>query len=121
METSPSETIKKRGSQMKKVIFASVFAIGLAACGGGGGGDKAAQLTKLCMAEEDSNAAECECMSNAAVEKLDGDMVDMLLKAAKSDGDSDAAMAAMMGDLTPDQMGKFMTFAMEAGTTCGVE
>jgi len=26
-----------------------------------------------------------------------------------------------MGDLTPDQMGKFMTFAMEAGTTCGVE
>ncbi len=119
METSPSETIKKRGSQMKKVIIASVLAIGLAACGGGG--DKAAQLTKLCMAEEDSNAAECECMSTAAVDKLDGEMVDMLLKAAKSGGDSDAAMASMMGDLTPEQMGKFMTFAMEAGTTCGLE
>ncbi len=107
---------------MKKVIFASVFALTLAACGGGGGG-KAAQLTKLCMAEEGSSAAECECMSNAAVEKLDGDMVDMLLKAAAKGDDSDAAMAEMMGDLSPEQMTKFMTFAMEAGTTCsaGVE
>ncbi len=119
METCSCETIEKRGSQMKKVIIASVLAIGLAACGGGG--DKAAQLTKLCMDEGDTSAAECECMSNAAVEKLDGEMVDLLLKAAKSDGDSDAAMASMMGDLSPEQMAQFMTFAMEAGTTCSVE
>ena len=103
---------------MKKVIFAAVFAMALSACGGG---NKEAQLTKLCMADGDTDAKECACMSKAAVEKLDGNMVDMLLKAAKSGDDSDAAMAAMMGDLTPEQMTKFMTFAMEAGTTCGLE
>ncbi len=106
---------------MKKVILASVLALGLAACGGAGGGDKVAQLTKLCLEEDGSSQAECECMSKAAVDKLDPEMVDMLIEAGSKGDDADAAMAEMMGDLDMEQMQKFMTFAMESGTVCGVE
>lgn len=106
---------------MRNVILASVLAIGLAACGGAGGGDKTAKLTKLCLDEGGSSAAECECMSKAAVEKLDGDMVDLLIEAGSKGDDSDAAMAEMMGKLDAEQMAQFMTFAMESGTACGVD
>lgn len=102
---------------MKKVFFASVFALALAACGGG---NKEAQLAKMCMDEGDNSSVECDCMAKTAVDKLDGDMVNLLLKAAKKGDDTDAAMTEMMGDLTPAQMGQFMTFGMEIATTCGV-
>ncbi|MBR9834671.1 MAG: hypothetical protein GYB42_05670 [Alphaproteobacteria bacterium] len=99
---------------MKKLFFASAFALVLAGCGGG---SKQAQIAKLCKDDGDMSAAECDCMAKAAVDKLDGKMVDMLIKAAKS-GDDDAAMQSMMSDMTSEQMGQFMAFGMEIATTC---
>lgn len=104
---------------MKKTFIIAACAATLAACGGGG--DKASELAKLCVDEGGSTAAECECMATAAVEKLDGDMVDMLLVAAKAGDDSDTQMAEMMGDMSPEQMQQFMTFAVESSTACGVQ
>jgi hypothetical protein len=120
------ETLKQRidleGIAMKKMFVGGLMAaglIGLAACGGGGGNPKA-ELIKACMAEEGSTAQECECMADAAVEQLDKDLLKILVDAAKSGDQSDEAMAAMMGELTPEQMNQFMGFAMSAGMTCGL-
>ncbi len=105
---------------MKKTAIFAAMAFGLAACGGGGGNAKA-KLVKACLDEGGSSDTECNCMADAAVEKLDGELLKMLVDAAESGGDSDAAMTEMMSNLKPDQMGQFMAFAMEAGTTCGVD
>ncbi len=104
---------------MKKLAFVSALAFGLAACGGGGGNAKA-KLVKACLAEDGSSESECNCMADAAVEKLDPELLAMVVKAAESGDDSEAAMQEMVGDLEPEQMGQFMAFAMEAGTTCGM-
>lgn len=102
---------------MKKVFIASALALALTACGGG---NKEAELAKLCIADGDNTAEECNCMAKSAVEKLDGEMVNLLLKAAKTGDDSDAAMTEMMGELTSEQMGQFMAFGMEIATTCSL-
>ncbi len=105
---------------MKKVIFASVFALTLVACGGG---NKATQLTKMCVTAEWSTRAGCECISNLAIKELDGDVVDAALM-------SDAAATKMAleskfnfgkVDEYMQQMLKFMTFLMKAIPTCSAE
>jgi len=106
---------------MKKMIIGGMMAAGmiaLTACGGGG--NAKAELVKACMAEEGSTQSECDCMADAAVEQLDDDLLKILVKAAKSGDQSDAAMAEVMGDLSPEQMNQFMGFAMTAGMTCGL-
>lgn len=106
---------------MKKMIIGGMMAAGmiaLTACGGAG--NAKAELVKACMAEEGSTQTECDCMANAAVEQLDGDLLKLLVKAAKSGDQSEAAMGEMMGELTPEQMSQFMGFAMAAGMTCGL-
>ncbi len=110
---------KKRGSQMKKVIFASMFAIGLAACGGGAGG-KEATLTKMCVEEGDNTQEECACMATQMVEKLDPDMVDLMVEASKAENE-EAFMMEKMAELKPEQMTQFMEFAMSAPGACGIE
>lgn len=100
---------------MKKTLIACTFALALTACGGG---SKEAKLTQLCIDDGSSSKAECECMAKAAVDKLDGALIDKLIKASSNSGGSDAAMSEMMSDLTPEQMGQFMAFGMEIGTSC---
>ena len=72
---------------MKKVIFASVMAMGLVACGGG---NKEAALSKAFCMDGSSTQAQCDCMAKAAVDELDPKLQNMLLKASKA-GDEDAA------------------------------
>ncbi len=104
---------------MKYSVLAAALAFGVAACGGGGGNAKA-KLVKACMAEDGSTQSECDCMADAAVEKLDPKLLNLMVKAAESGDDSDAAMSEMMAELEPDEMSQFMSFAMEAGMTCGL-
>ncbi|MEQ9315473.1 MAG: hypothetical protein RLN72_06440 [Henriciella sp.] len=100
---------------MKKTIFASVALLGLAACGGGGGGDRAA-LIDACVADGGTDQATCECMADSAEKNLDKDLYSKLAKAAK---EGEEAANAIMEDLTPEQQGQFMSFAMQAAMTCG--
>ena len=104
---------------MKKVILASVFALGLAACGGGGGGAKAA-LVKSCLDDGSTDDKTCTCMADMAVDKLDPKLVDILVEATKAE-DEDAFMMSKMGELSPEEMTSFMTVMMGAATECGME
>ena len=80
---------------MKKIIFASVFAMGLAACGGGSGGAKAA-LVDSCIDDGSTDKETCTCMADMAVDKLDPKLVDILVEATKAE-DEDAYMMSKMG------------------------
>ncbi|MEO1554065.1 MAG: hypothetical protein AAFR82_09015 [Pseudomonadota bacterium] len=104
---------------MKKVIIASVFALGLAACGGGGGGAKAA-LVKSCLDDGSTDQATCSCMADLAVDKLDPKLVNILVEATEAE-DEDAYMMSKMGELSPEEMTSFMTVMMSAATECGME
>lgn len=104
---------------MKKVILASVFALGLAACGGGGGGAKAA-LVKSCLDDGSSDEKTCSCMADLAVDKLDPKLVNILVESTKAE-DEDAYMMSQMGELSPEEMTSFMTVMMGAATECGME
>lgn len=104
---------------MNKVIIASLFAIGLAACGGGGGGAKAA-LVKSCLDDGSTDDKTCTCMADMAVDKLDPKLVDILVEATKAE-DEDAFMMSKMGELSPEEMTSFMTVMMGAATECGME
>lgn len=104
---------------MKKIFFASVFAIGLAACGGSSGGAKAA-LVESCVADGSSDEQTCSCMADLAVDKLDPKLVDILVEATKAE-DEDAYMMSKMGELSPEEMTQFMTVMMGAATECGME
>ena len=104
---------------MNKVIFASLFAIGLAACGGAGGGAKAA-LVKSCLDDGSTDESTCNCMADKAVNDLDPKLVNILVEATKAE-DEDAFMMSQMGELSPEEMTSFMTVMMGAATECGME
>ena len=104
---------------MKKVIFAAVLAMGLAACGGGSGGAKAS-LVKACMDDGESTQETCNCMADLAVDKLDPKLVGILVEAAEAE-DEDAVMMSKMGELSPEEMTQFMTVMMSAATECGMD
>ena len=104
---------------MKKIIFASAFAMGLAACGGGGGGAKAALLDS-CLEDGSTDQATCSCMADMAVEKLDPKLVNILVEATEAE-DEDAYMMSKMGELGPEEMTQFMTVMMGAATECGMD
>lgn len=121
METSFQATQTWKGIAMKKLFIGGLMSAGLIALSAcGGAGDARAELVKACLAEEGSTQQECDCMADAAVEQLDDDLLKVLVDAAKSGDQSEEAMAAMMGELTPEQMNQFMGFAMSAGMTCGL-
>lgn len=103
---------------MKKVILASVFALGLAACGGGGGAKAA--LVKSCLDDGSTDDKTCSCMADMAVDKLDPKLVNILVEATKAE-DEDAFMMSKMGELSPEEMTSFMTVMMGAATECGME
>ncbi len=105
---------------MKKVIFASVFALTLAACGGG---NKATKLRIICEAEGWSTRAGCECISNLAVKKLGGDVLD-----AATISPAAAAKLAIEYESNPEKFAEhmesvveFATFLSEAAPTCSAE
>jgi len=104
---------------MKKVMFASVLAMGLAACGGGGGGAKAA-LVESCLADGGSDEKTCTCMADMAVDKLDPKLVNIIVEATKAE-DEDAYMMSKMSELEPAEMTQFMTVMMGAATECGMD
>lgn len=104
---------------MNKVIFASVLAMGLAACGGGSGGAKSA-LVQSCLEDGDSDEKTCTCMADMAVEKLDQKLVNIIVEATKSE-DEDAYMMSKMSELEPAEMTQFMTVMMGAATECGMD
>ena len=105
---------------MKNIMFAAVCAIGLAACGGGGGNDLEARLVASCEADGEATKEQCACMSKAAVEGLDNDLLTKVVDASEAE-DSDAAMMALMGELDTEQATKFMTVMMGAMGSCDVE
>lgn len=98
---------------MKKYIFASALALGLAACGGGGGGKAA--LVKACV-DDGTSKSECECMADAAEEELDSETFKIMVNLAEQ---GEEAADQVLSEMTPEQQGKFMAFAMKAATTCG--
>jgi hypothetical protein len=118
MEPSSRETLRKKGFAMKKVIIASVMAIGLAACGGGGG-DKAA-LVKACLADGDGTQKQCDCMADTFVKDLDPKVLKVIVEASKAE-DSEAVIMSKMGELEPAQLQSMMTVMMGAAGTCGME
>ncbi|MGB3626469.1 MAG: hypothetical protein WA989_11590 [Henriciella sp.] len=99
---------------MKKTMLASAALFGLAACGGGGG-DRAA-LVNACVDDGSMDQATCECMADSAEKNLDDDLYSKLAQAAK---DGEEATEEIMNDMTPEQQGQFMSFAMQAAMTCG--
>lgn len=104
---------------MKKIIFASIFAMGLAACGGGSGGAKAA-LLESCLDDGSTDEATCSCMADMAVDKLDPKLVNILVEATEAE-DEDSYMMSKMGELSPEEMTSFMTVMMGAATECGMD
>ncbi|MEM6557852.1 MAG: hypothetical protein AAF965_14215 [Pseudomonadota bacterium] len=104
---------------MKKVVIASMFALGLAACGGGGGGAKAA-LVKSCLDDGSADEATCSCMADVAVDKLDPKLVNILVEATEAE-DEDAFMMSKMGEMEQDEIASFMTVMMSAATECGMD
>ena len=100
---------------MKYAFMASVFALGLAACGGDGGGKAA--LVKSCVDDGSESKENCVCLADAAEEQLDKPMFTKLVKAAQ---DGDDGIEAMIGELSAEEQGKFMGFAMSAAMTCGM-
>lgn len=97
---------------MKNYVFASALMLGLAACGGGGGGKAA--LVKACT-DDGTSTAECECMADAAEQELDPATFNKLVDAAN---EGEEAAEEIMTNLTPEEQGKFMAFAMKAAMTC---
>ena len=104
---------------MKKVIFASMFALGLAACGGGGGGAKA-ELIKSCLEDGSADEKTCSCMADKAVSELDPKLVKIIVEATKAE-DEDAYRVSKMSELSPEEMTSLMTVMMGAATECGME
>ncbi|WP_370236807.1 MULTISPECIES: hypothetical protein [Henriciella] len=100
---------------MKNIVFVSAALFGLAACGGGGGGNRAA-LVDACLEDGSTDKATCECMADSAEKNLSNDLYGKLAKAAK---EGEEAAESMMEDLTPEEQGQFMSFAMQAAMTCG--
>ena len=105
---------------MKKVFFASLFAVGLAACGGGSGNAAKTAILDSCLEEADADAEVCNCMADEFVEKLDPKLLDLIVEASKAE-DEDAYMMSKMGELEPEEMTQFMTVMMGAATQCGME
>ena len=99
---------------MKKIIFAISLMLGLAACGGGNARDT---LVKACLDDGDTPKATCECMGDSAVENLDKPLLNKLVAAAKK---GEEASEEMMKDLTAEETGQFMTFAMSAAMKCSM-
>ena len=114
METLAKGMSLERDSLMKKFVFAAAGLMTLAACGGGGG--NRAALVDACVADGSTDKATCECMADSAEKNLDKDLYSKLAKAAK---DGEEAADKIMNDLTPEQQGQFMAFAMQAAMTCG--
>ena len=52
---------------------------------------------------------------DAAAEELDASTFDKLVQLAKEGGES---AEAVLSDLTPEEQGEFMAFAMKAAMTC---
>ena len=105
---------------MKKLLIASVFALGLAACGGGGGNAAKTAILDSCLEEADADAETCNCMADQFVDKLDPKMLDLIVEASKAE-DEDAYMMSKMAELEPAEMTQFMTVMMGAATECGMD
>ena len=101
---------------MKKIYLAGLGLFALAACGGGGG-DRAA-IVNACVEDGGSNQETCECMADAAEENLDDELYSMLADAAR---EGEEAAEEIMGELNSEQQTQFMSFAMQAGMTCGMD
>ncbi|WP_143435266.1 hypothetical protein [Henriciella aquimarina] len=100
---------------MKKTAFGLLGLMTLAACGGGGS-DRAA-IVDACMNDNANDKKTCECMADAAEKNLDKGLYSKLAKAAR---EGEESANEIMGDLTPEQQGQFMSFAMQAAMTCGM-
>jgi|GEM_PF-1827258 len=105
---------------MKKVFFASLFAVGLAACGGGSGSAAKTVIVDSCMEEGDASAETCNCMADQFVENLDPKLLNLIVEASNAE-DEDAYMMSKMGELEPAEMTQFMTVMMGAATECGMD
>ena len=101
---------------MKKLIITTAMVIGLAACSGGGSAKD--RYVQACLADGETPEAECVCEAEAAIEALDPKLVSKLIEAREGGENSDAALAEIIGDMEPDEMTQFMTFAMQVGSTC---
>ncbi|MEM5517820.1 hypothetical protein WNY37_12755 [Henriciella sp. AS95] len=100
---------------MRSFVFASAALFGLAACGGGGGSNREA-LVSACLDDGSTDKETCECMADSAEKNLSDDLYGKLAKAAK---EGEESANAMMEDLSPEEQGQFMSFAMQAAMTCG--
>lgn len=104
---------------MKKIIIASMFALGLAACGGAGGGAKAT-IAQACLDEDGTDEKTCNCLADKAVNELDPKLVNILVESTKAE-DDDAYMMSKMAELSPEEMTSLMSVMMSAATECGLE
>lgn len=100
---------------MKIIYTIPAALLALAACGGGASDHQA--IVDACLNDGTSDQETCECMADSAQEELDGDLFSKLADAARSGSD---AAEDMMGDLSPEEQTQFMSFAMQAAMTCGM-
>lgn len=73
-------------------------------------------LTQSCM-KDGQNLETCSCTAEFFVEEAEPQIIEMLLDASNAP-DTDAAMISAMGELSPDEMTKFMSVAMKAASEC---
>lgn len=98
---------------MKNAIIASVFVMGVAACGG----DARTTLVDACIADDLADKATCACITDRTMEDLDPKVVDAWVKATKQDN----VEAYIISELSAEEVSSFSTAMMTSLFECGVE
>lgn len=100
---------------MKKTLMMGALLMGLAACGGKGGGEKAA-LLKSCVADGESEKT-CSCIVDSMEENLSPALFTKVAKASAEEGKNPEDL---LGELSAEEQGEFMTL-IPAMMTCAMD
>ncbi|MEO0451101.1 MAG: hypothetical protein AAFZ74_12380 [Pseudomonadota bacterium] len=96
---------------MKHIIFITVSAMALVACGSGG---KKQAMISACVDQGGNSQANCTCIADTAENMLDSGLFAKLADSTASG----EGMQALMNDLNPGEESQFMSFALSVGNKC---
>lgn len=97
---------------MKLPVSVLLASIALAACDGSSR-DRAA-IMEFCETEVGMEKAECECLTDAAEEKLDDELFAKFAEIARNNGEGDVAISGK----SADEQRQVFEFILEAAPRC---